>query len=68
MEKVTCEQTVRKLKHIGRSVPAKTIALFLNTDSRAVATALRSAVRDGRVTINYRRGIGHYRFVRLVAK
>lgn len=45
---------------------AKAIAEQLGIDStRAVATALRGQVGDGRVTIKYRDGIGRYKFVRL---
>ena len=66
--KVTAEQCVLALKNIGLSVPAKNVAKALNTDSRAVATALRKPTNDGRVSITYRKGIGWYRFIRLSAK
>lgn len=65
--KIICADSVRALKELNRSVPAKVIALKLGTDSRAVATSLRNAVRDGRVKITYRKGIGNYRFIRMHA-
>lgn len=68
MAKITAEQCVRALKEIKQSYPAKNIAVWVGSDSRAVATALREPVRDGRVTITYRKGIGWYRFIRLTAK
>lgn len=49
------------------AITAKEIARALDTDSRAVATALRKPVSDGRVKINYSRGLGlgaSYKFVR----
>jgi hypothetical protein len=66
--KITCADAVLALKKMGVASPAKNIAARLGTDSRAVATALRGAVADGRVTIAYRRGIGSYRFKRLSAR
>lgn len=70
--KITAEQCVLALKKHGLSTTAKELAECIGmTDSRAVATALRKPVRDGRVSINYKRGLGlgaHYRFVRLTAK
>lgn len=65
---VTCEQVVSALKTIGRSVKAAQVAYYMGTDSRAVATALRKATKDGRVTITYRKNFGWYRFVRSKAK
>ena len=69
---VTGEMCVQRLKHHRISMTAKQIAESLGTgDSRAVATALRKPVEDGRVKINYKRGLGfgaYYRFVRLTAK
>lgn len=64
--KITTAQAVQALKAIGLSSTAQLIASRMGTDSRAVATALRGAVRDGRVTITYRKGIGWYRFKRLL--
>jgi hypothetical protein len=72
--KITCEQAVLALKTLKTSSPATTIAAFMKTDSRAVATALRAAVNDGRVSRHYRKpGKGQqrccfYRFVRLTPK
>ena len=67
--KITAEQCVVALKKRGLSTTAKDLAEFIGmTDSRAVATALRQPVKDGRVTINYKRGQGlgaHYRFKRM---
>lgn len=51
--KITGEDAVRALKKLGRSVPATEIAAALSTSPRAVATALRAAVNDGRVSIRY---------------
>jgi len=68
MSHITCEQAVRKLKEIGLSSTARCVAFRLDTDARAVATALRLAVKDGRVTIHFKKGVGFYRFVRLTAK
>ena len=63
---------VQRLKHHGVNMTAKEIAGSLGMgDSRAVATALRKPVDDGRVKISYKRGLGlgaQYRFVRLTAK
>ena len=64
--KITCEDAVLALKKHGLSTTAKCLAQLLpGADSRAVATALRNATRDGRVTITYRKGIAWYRFKRL---
>lgn len=67
---ITCNEAVLELKKIRRSTTAKELADRMNTDSRAVATALRKATEDGRVAIIYgrRRGIGLYRFKRLTPK
>lgn len=51
--KIDCEDAVRVLKSAGRSITARCVASALNTSSRAVATALRAAVKDGRVSIRY---------------
>lgn len=73
-EKITGEMVVRALKAIGRSETVKAIAAKLGTtDTRAIATAARAPVKDGRITISYRhskrnRGVALYRFVRLTAK
>jgi hypothetical protein len=69
--KITTDDAVRALKSIRTAQKASTIALLLGVTSRAVATALRPAVDDGRVTIRWPKrigGIALYRFVRLKAK
>lgn len=66
--KIKCEDVVVALKQIGLTVTANAIAQRLGTDSRAVATAVRAAVNDGRVKITFpKRGGGpaYYRFVRI---
>ena len=69
MADVTGEDVVLTLKRAAKSCTAKEIAerigVAWGVDSRAVATAARKPVKDGRVTISYRKGIGFYRFVRL---
>jgi hypothetical protein len=74
--KITCDDAVRALKRIGRSSTASLIACELKTSSRAVATALREAVNDGRVSIRYgaarsytgaKLQVALYRFKRLKA-
>lgn len=66
MPRITCEDAVRALKNRGLSTTAKCLAQFLpGADSRAVATALRKATNDGRVSIRYKKGIALYRFKRL---
>lgn len=64
-KRITCEDAVLALKKRQLSTPAYCLCEVLDADSRAVATALRAAVKDGRVTISYRKGRGYYRFVRL---
>lgn len=72
--KITCEQVVLALKTLKTSSPASTVAAFMKTTSRSVATALRAAVKDGRVSAHYRRPAKGqqkccmYRFVRLTPK
>lgn len=51
--KITCADAVMALKKLGRSVPATEISRELGTTPRAVATALRRACSDGRVSIRY---------------
>ena len=63
--KITCEDVVIELKKIKTLVSAKWLAGKLDTDSRAVATALRKATNDGRVYVRYRKGIAEYRFTRM---
>ena len=70
--KITAEQCVMALKRRDLSTTARQLAEYMGaTDSRAVATALRKPVEDGRVKIRHTRGLGfgaEYRFVRLKAK
>jgi hypothetical protein len=63
--KISCADAVMALKKHGLTAHAKVIAEILGTDSRAVATALRNAVDDGRVSRRYKRGLALYRFKRL---
>ena len=65
-KRITCDAAVAALKVLGRSVRAKEIAEALGTTSRAVATALRGACEEGRVSIVYKKtGIATYRFKRM---
>ena len=70
--KITAQMCVEALKAVGKAIPAAELADFITrTDSRAVATALRKPVRDGRVKIMYKRGLGlgaHYCYLRSAAK
>jgi len=66
--RITAEQAVLALKAIGLSSSAKVIAERMGTDSRAVATAMRGAVADGRVSIAYGKSVARYRFKRLTPK
>lgn len=74
--KITTGDAVLALRALRTSHPARLIASYMNAhgfpgvDSRAVATALRGAVKDGRVTCNYRkRGAdASWRFVRLTPR
>lgn len=65
MKRITTEDAVRALKARRTAHPASSIAGDLGVTSRAVATALRAAVKDGRVSWRFKRGIALYRFVRL---
>jgi hypothetical protein len=65
---LTCEEAVRALKRVRLSTTAKSLAARQATSSRAVATALRAATEDGRVSVTYKRGLAYYRFVRLKSK
>jgi len=67
--KVTAEQCVMALKRRNLNTTARVLADYMgNTDSRAVATALRNPVKDCRVKICFSGGLTYYRFVRLKAK
>lgn len=68
---ITGDQVVAVLKQLGTAQTAASIAAnMIGTDSRAVATALRQPVDDGRVSRTWRRSKqqASYRFVRLAAK
>ncbi len=71
---ITTLDAVVATKMLAHSTTAKNIAADMSErtgaaiTSRAVATALRAAVADGRVTLTYRKGRGFYRFVRLTPK
>ena len=65
MNKITTEDAVIALKARKTAHPAKSIAEDLGSTSRGVATALRHAVADGRVSWRFKKGIALYRFVRL---
>lgn len=72
-KRITVEQAVRALRSLGAAATAKAIAASMSDEagevtSRAVATALRQPVSDGRVTINFKRRVPTYRFIRLIAK
>lgn len=66
-EKVTAEDCVQALKNIGLPVTAAALAGYMGTTSRAVATALRKPMRDGRVTAKFSKktGICTWRFKRM---
>ena len=65
MKKITANDVVLALKAIKLSTSAKSLAFWMNTSSRAIATALRGPVDDGRIYCRYQKGIAYYRFVRL---
>lgn len=65
---VKAEDCVRALKAHALSTTAKSLAQFVGSDSRAVATALRKPTSDGRVSIRFKKGIAFYRFVRLTPR
>jgi hypothetical protein len=68
MRKITTSEAVLAVRARRTAHPASAMASDMGVSARAVATALRPAVRDGRVSIRFIRGIGHYRFHRLTAK
>ena len=65
MQKITADDAVKALKKHGLTTTAKVVAQLLDTDPRAVATALRLPVNDGRVSRRFKKGIAWYRFNRL---
>lgn len=64
-KRITTHDAVRAAKARKTAHPASALASDLGSTSRAVATAMRAAVKDGRVSIRYIGGIAFYRFVRL---
>jgi hypothetical protein len=76
VRKITATEAVLALRRLGTASSASTIASSMSglghgeVTSRAVATALRVAVADGRVTCTYRRTTNKasYRFVRLAMR
>lgn len=70
LAKVTADDCVRAAQAIRTACSAQQIAERLGTSPRAVATAIRSAVKDGRVSIRFPKGLNMalYRFVRVKAK
>lgn len=68
MKRITADDCVRALKARKTAHPASAVAKDLGSTSRAVATALRGPVKDGRVSWNFKKGIALYRFVRLNPK
>lgn len=65
MKRITTEDAVRAIKARRTAHPASAIASDLGVTSRAVATALRAAVKDGRVSCRFKSGTALYRFIRL---
>jgi hypothetical protein len=64
-KKITGDDCVKCLKTMSNGSTAADIAFLLNTDSRAVATALRKPVKDGRVKWGkFVRGVATYTFLR----
>lgn len=68
MKRITTADAVLALKARRTAHPASALALDLGVTSRAVATAMRGAVSDGRVTMRFKKGIALYRFQRLKPK
>lgn len=68
--KITAVDAVLELKRLGTATTARELAYYLGTTSRAVATALRGPVKDGRIKITYHRKTQQatYRYLRLNAK
>ena len=63
--RLTCDEAVLALKRLKVTASAKHIAACTATSPRAVATALRKAIGDGRVTVRFTKGVAWYRFKRL---
>ena len=65
---ISDKDVVQAARAIGKSCTAKDIAAWIGgTDSRAVATAARKPVDDGRITRRYAKSanIAQYRFKRM---
>lgn len=65
---ISDKDVVQAARAIGKSCTAKDIAAWIGgTDSRAVATAARKPVDDGRITRRYAKSanVAQYRFKRL---
>lgn len=65
MKRITTEDAVLALRARRTAHPASAIASDLDVTSRAVATALRAAIKDGRVICRFKKGAALYRFVRM---
>ena len=66
-EALDASKTLNALPRLTAKEIASVLSISTQTDSRAVATALRKPVDDGRVKIRYDRGLGlgaSYKFVR----
>lgn len=68
MKRITAADCVLSLKLHKLSINAAALADIMGADSRAVATALRGPVKDGRVHWHFKKGVAWYRFVRQTAK
>lgn len=66
--KITCMDVVLLLKKVNTVATAKWLAEQLATSSRAVATALRTAVADGRVHRSFAKGLAWYRFTSMTPR
>lgn len=64
-KKITGDDCVQCLKTMPSGGRAADIAFMLGTDSRAVATALRKPIKDGRVKWGkFVKGVATYTFLR----
>ena len=64
IKKITGDDCVQCLKTMSKGGTAADIAFLLKTDSRAVATALRKPVKDGRVKTIHCGDVWLYKFIR----
>lgn len=65
---ISSDDVVYACRMLRTSQKATTIARFLGTTTRAVATAARVPIADGRLKTSYKGGLARYRFVRMKAK